>query len=245
MYIWKIIKKHPIIKENLWNNKIWVKKIEKRIKTNLKSIKSKKKIKLNTFCAESPLPLLLLNEKKKIRILDFGSGSLEAPLKIIFDSLIKCDIEFHIVETKSLISSYKKILKNLKLPKNFKIKYSTSINFNTKYNYIHISDSFQYIDDWKNFLKKINNSKANTIIFNNLTAGEIPTYNTTQKFYDVQIPYRFYNIHELLNELKSYKLVYKTKFLNTILNKYGEYPQKNFKKRYRLGYPCTLIMDKI
>ena len=244
MFIWKTLKKYPKSKENLWNNKIWIKKIEKRIKINLKSIKSKKEIKLNTFCAESPLPLLLLNQKKKIKILDFGSGSLEMPLKIIFDSKNDSNIEFFIIETESLISLYKKYLQNIKLPKNIKINFNTNVNFKIKYDYIHISDSFQYVENWKDFLKKISNSKSNILIFNSLTAGEIPTYDTTQKFYDISIPYRFYNIREIINELKNYKVIYKTKFLNKMLNKYTEYPQNNFKKKYRLGYPCTIILKK-
>ena len=114
MFIWKTLKKYPKSKENLWNNKIWINKIEKRIKINLKSIKSKKEIKLNTFCAESPLPLLLLSQKKKIKILDFGSGSLEMLLKVIFDSRNDFIIEFFIIETKSLISIYRKLLKSIK-----------------------------------------------------------------------------------------------------------------------------------
>ena len=119
-----------------------------------------------------------------------------------------------------------------KLPKNIK-KVNTNVNFKIKYDYIHISDSFQYVENWKDFLKKISNSKSNILIFNNLTAGEIPTYDTTQKFYDISIPYRFYNIREIINELKNYKVIYKTKFLNKMLNKYTEYPQNNFKKKYR------------
>ena len=167
------------------------------------------------------------------------------PLKIIFDSKNDSTIEFFIVETRSLISLYKKLLKKIKLPKNFKINFNTNINFKIKYDYIHISDSFQYVVDWKDFLKKISKSKTNILIFNNLTAGEIPTYDTTQKFYDIRIPYRFYNIRELINELKDYKVIYKTKFLNKMLNEYSEYPQNNFKKKYRLGYPCTIILKKL
>ena len=157
------------------------------------------------------------------------------PLKIIFDSKNDSNIEFFIIETESLISLYKKYLQN---------NFNTNVNFKIKYDYIHISDSFQYVENWKDFLKKISNSKSNILIFNNLTAGEIPTYDTTQKFYDISIPYRFYNIREIINELKNYKVIYKTKFLNKMLNKYTEYPQKKKKKKYRLGYPCTIILKK-
>ena len=66
------------------------KKITKRLYEHLKNLKNDKKIKIETFSGESPLPVLLLNyNKKNIKILEVGSGSLEVPLKIAFDTKIK------------------------------------------------------------------------------------------------------------------------------------------------------------
>ena len=92
MNIWKLKKNNKNFTEEVWNSKEWLNKIEKKIKNNLKSIKSKKSIKINTFCAESPLPLMLLNVNKKIKILDFGAGSLEMPFKMAFDTIINSNI---------------------------------------------------------------------------------------------------------------------------------------------------------
>ena len=107
MNIWKLKKNNKNFTEEVWNSKEWLNKIEKKIKNNLKSIKSKKSIKINTFCAESPLPLMLLNVNKKIKILDFGAGSLEMPFKMAFDTIINSNIQIDIIESKKLINFYK------------------------------------------------------------------------------------------------------------------------------------------
>ena len=66
MNIWKFKKRNIKISTlNVWNSRMWLNKIEERINSNIKLIKSSKSIKIETFCAESPLPILLLNNKKK------------------------------------------------------------------------------------------------------------------------------------------------------------------------------------
>jgi putative methyltransferase (TIGR04325 family) len=244
MNIWKLKKNNKKSSSNAWNSKEWLDKIDQRIKNNIVSLKSKNSIKINTFCAESPLPIMLLSQKKKVKILDFGAGSLEIPLKLAFDTNIKSQIQIDIIESRTLIDLYKQNFKKVKLPKNIKINFNEEINFKKRYDIFHFSDSFQYVDDWKIFIKKLIKNSPNFIIFNNLTAGENPTYSALQKFYKFEIPYRFYNIKKLIKELMPYTLIYKSKFLNKISNKYSKYPQNNFKKNYRLGYPCTLIFKK-
>lgn len=167
------------------------------------------------------------------------------PLKLAFDTKIKSPIQIDIVEeNKNIILLYRKSLKNIKFPPNIKIKFNDKISFKKKYDILHLSDSFQYIDNWKQFLKKTMSCAKDYIIFNNLPAGEIPTFNSMQKFYKFNIGYRFFNILDFVNEFKSFELVYKSKFLNKINNKYEKYPQDNLKKNLRIGYPCTLIFKK-
>ena len=246
MNIWYLKKKKTQSDNNdPWNDKLWEKKITKRLYEHVKNIKNDKKIKIETFSAESPLPVLLLNyNKKNIKILEIGSGSLEVPLKIAFDTKIKKKIHIYVVEKKNILNIYKKNIKKMNFPKNFKFFFSENINFSTKYDIVHFSDVIQYISDWKILLNKIKKNNASFIVFNNLTAGEIPTYQAYQKFYNFEIPYRFFNISEIINVLKPYNLIYKTKFLNKIKGKYIGYPQKNFKKKLRLGNPCSLIFSK-
>ena len=67
--------------------------------------------------------------KKKVKILDFGAGSLEIPLKLAFDTNIKSQIQIDIIESRTLIDLYKQNFKKVKLPKNIKINFNEEINF--------------------------------------------------------------------------------------------------------------------
>ena len=84
---------------------------------------------------------------------------------------------------------------------------------------------------------KLKNISKFIIVF--VCALLINSSNFNNSYADDHTPQR-----KIINELKNYKVIYKTKFLNKMLNKYTEYPQNNFKKKYRLGYPCTIILKK-
>ena len=115
MYIWKLKKKNEFYnQQKIWNSKTWLNIIKKRIKKNISNIKSKKAIKIKTFCAESPVPLLVLNKRKKIKILDFGSGSLEMPLKLMYDTNLNTKIEFCLIESEKSHLNIKKLYLKLK-----------------------------------------------------------------------------------------------------------------------------------
>ena len=248
MNVWKKIKKKEIQKykpEIIFNEKLWAKIIKKRIIENRKKEKSYF-FKSNSFQSNSPIALIsLLINKKKIKILDYGAGSLETYFDIKNNNVENKKYEFLFVEVKSICKLYYKLKKNILKNNN---KFNLNINdkiIGNKFDIIHISDSLQYIKDWKFFLDKIQKLNAKYIILNNLTAGNIKEYSTTQNFYGDKIYYKFFNINKVVNQFNNYNLIDKTKFLNKIKGKYTEYPQKNFSSSLRLGYPCTLIFKRI
>lgn len=110
-----------------------------------------------------------------------------------------------------------------------------------KYDYVHISDSLQYMLDWKKILIKISKKKPKFIILNNLTAGDFKTYYTEQNFYNNKLIYIFFNLNEIKKILKNYEVAHESLFLNKIKNEYIEYPQKNFKNKDKLGFPKTVV----
>ena len=118
MIIWKKVKKDFVKKSNTneFNSEKWLSIISKRLKTNFNIIKNKKY--LNQFIASSPLPIMLLNENKKnIRIADFGSGSQEIFFQLS-SMVIKKNINIDSIEVETLVNFFKKqslIKKKLKL----------------------------------------------------------------------------------------------------------------------------------
>lgn len=166
MIIWKKVKKDLIKKNasNEFNSKKWLSIISKRLKNNFKIIKTKKY--LNQFIASSPLPIMLLNEKKNhVKIADFGSGSQEIFFQLSIMS-IKKKITIDSIEVEELVNFFEKQIFN---KRRIKINFLKKFNFKKKYDYIHISDSLQYVYDWKKFLKKINIGQHKFIILNNIS----------------------------------------------------------------------------
>ena len=238
MIIWKKVKKE-FLKENNsneFNSEKWLSIISRRLKSNFKIVKDKKY--LNQFIASSPLPIMLLNEKKNnIKIADFGSGSQEIFFQLLSMG-IKKNINIDSIEVERLVNFFRKQPFN---KKKIKINFFEKFNFKKKYDYVHISDSLQYVYDWENFLEKINMSDHKFIIINNVPAGKNKSYITKQKFYGKEIPNIFFSSAQICKCLNNYKLNFNSLFLNKILGVYGPYPQDNFNKRDRIDFPKTLI----
>jgi putative methyltransferase (TIGR04325 family) len=244
MNIWKKtnIKEIKIsnINSDPFNNNIWKKKISTKIKLNIKNLKKRNS---KYFLTNSPLPLIILGlSKKKISIADYGSGDQEVLFQLINNKIDDKKFKIDSIEVPEITRLLKRKIKKKKY-KNIEVNFLDSFNHNKKYDFVHISDSLQYNLDWKNFLKKIIKKKPKFVILNNLTSGNFKTYITEQKFYDKKLPYIFFNENEVLNYFENYRIC-RYLFLNRIKDEYQKYPQKNFKKKERLGYPKTLILIK-
>ena len=244
MQIWKksnlkkLIKKN--INHNVFNDKIWQKKILNKIKINKKNLISKYS---NFFVSSSPLPMIILGmNKKKIEIIDYGSGDQEILFQLLSYNINKIQINIDSVEVKNIVKILKKEIRNLNR-KNININFSEKFNFDKTYDFVHISDSLQYNFEWKSFLKKIAKRKHKFIILNNLTAGSFKTFAAEQKFYNKKLPYFFFNEKEIINIFSNYK-AYKYLYLNKINGLFQEYPQSNFDRKDRIKYPKTLIFVK-
>lgn len=238
MIIWKKVKKDYFksIKTDAHNSKKWLSIVSSRLSSNFLSLKNNDY--LNEFLSSSPLPIMLISERKKTTsIVDFGSGSQEIFFQLSLMNLKK-KIQIDSIEVETLVDFLKKKKFN---SRNIKINFFKKFNFKKKYDYVHIGNSLQYVTNWRNLLSKINSNKHRFIILNCSSIGKIKTYFAKQIFYDHEIPYTFFSIDEICKILDNYELVSKNLYLNKVLGKYGGVPQNNFKKKDRIGYPKTLI----
>lgn len=238
MIIWTKVKKDYFKNKesNEFNSKKWISIISKRIKKNFIIIKNRKF--LDQFISSSLLPILILNEKKKkIKILDFGSGSQEIYFQLNLMN-IKKNITIDSIEVEKL-TNYLKTKKFYS--ENIEILFFNDLNFKKKYDYFHISDSLQYLKNWRLFLKKINRINHKYIILNNIPAGKNKSYITKQVFYGKEIQNNFFSINEIQKILYNFEISFSTLYLNKIRGEYRAYPQDNFEKKDRINYPKTLI----
>jgi len=235
--IYRVNNLNKINKENL-DNIIWINKTKKRILANRNK---------RFYLINSPATLILntlINKNKKINILDFGAGSLylyydiiknHISLKVFKNNIIN----YNIVEVPKLFMMYQTLkLKN----KNIKISFQTEINFKKKYDIINISDSLHYVNEPKKFINNLIKTNSKYIILNNTRLGNNPTYATIQNFYDLKIPTWFFNEKQILKLFeKKYSTVYNIDYMNKFYEKYSKYPMGNFKKKFRIEHPKTVI----
>ena len=105
-----------------------------------------------------------------------------------------------------------------------------------------MGSSLQYVYNFKETLKKINNLNARYILMIDVYAGEIPTFCTLQKYYNFKMPHWFLNISEINSIFNTkYKMVNKSYAHTMRLDKLGSPDMSNFKKKYRLNNSINLL----
>ena len=127
-----------------------------------------------------------------------------------------------------------------------RIRFHTSLPKNLRdVSIVHLGSSLQYIKDWKNILSDLAEYNPQYFLFTDLPAGDIPTYATVQNFYGFKTPYWFFNIEEIVSEMKSiqYELIFKANYLAKILGKIQKLPQDKFPRKFRLGHACILLFS--
>ena len=133
------------------------------------------------------------------------------------------------------------------MDKKYNIQFHTELPKLDRIDIVHAGSSLQYIEDWKVMLRKLSNYAPDYMLLEDLYAGDIPTYSTAQYYYGSLIPCWFFNINEIIEQMKSleYKLQFKSTFVAKILGIEQESPQKNFPKKYRLGHACNLLFVRV
>lgn len=224
---------------NIFKNKHWIKR-------EVNKIKRLKKLKSHEVNLAKDYPLLvassiIYNRNKKFNIIDYGGGFGAGYLSVSRGINKIKNLKYFIIDFPEICKLGKKIFlreKNLifldKLPK----KVNCDI--------FHFGSCLQYIDDWKLLLSRTCKLKPKYIIFSDLIAGNIDSFVTLQNFDNYKMPYRFYNINEIINYLnnKGYNLILRNNYQVHFNGLPSYLPTKKFPKKNRLEYTSNLIFKK-
>ena len=233
--------------DNDFEDNIWINKVTNQAQKNIKACRSG-----NNFCLASSTQdhilslvggIVLSSSESNLCVLDFGGGMGTSFFPLITSLPDPKKVEFNIVEVKTICDIAQKILGGFpqlyfheKLP-----KLSKPVNI------VHAGSSIQYISDWKGLLAAFIDYQPEILILEDVMAGDIPSFITTQNFYGKKIRSRFLNIKELIGEVQSldYKLIYKSKCTQNFLSKLGgPLPMKNFPPQYQSDYGSHLIFKR-
>jgi len=241
-YIWEGIyqqyKDVPTVGNNYFEKNL-AKETLAHTKSLLKSLKRNKYIPYHINVENTFLPLvstLILEEKKKIGIIDFGGGT-----GIGFISLISCienienidALDYYVIETPAMCKEGSRLFKDDK-----RIRFLDDFPDKLlKIDMIFINSALQYFENYSDTLQRLSAYNPQYFLFVKFSAGEIPTYATCQKNLSRTTgAYWFLNIEEITTLMSSlgYSLIYKSSLERT-------YNQDNFPFEYRLKRACNLL----
>lgn len=225
-----------------FDSSLWLNKQKERINIALEDYKQ------NNFVSKDyPLSIivamLLSFSKNSISILDFGGGMGLQYLDMIAkipESENK--IDYYVIDGKASIDNRPDEINQFK-----KLYFLSDVNnVNKKIDIIHIGNTLQYIEDWKNLLLTLNNKfKPKYFVFSALLVGDIQTFVSHQIFYDKNIPVTMLNMNEFKNVLQElfFENIYQTYFQVPILG-YNELPNFALPENFRLKHSYNMIFRK-
>lgn len=220
----------------------WIKNSLEKIKTLRDAANENKTVPTVTSYRESILPVIastVYKEFRRARVLDFGGG-IGFTFYQVARSLPKMDnFEYHIVEMKQVCEAGQEFFKD---EKNI-FFHSRLPNDIGKVDIVHMGSSLHYIEHWRETLTRLCEYTPRYFLFTDLTAGDIPTYASSQEYYGSRIPIWFFNVDEIVDAMsgEGWELIFKSTYTSKILGVEQPYPQDNFEDMYKLGYPCILL----
>ncbi len=166
-----------------------------------------------------------------LRVVDFGGslGFSYLPLKAHLPHWI----DYHIVEMPEICQVAESVFGD-----RYGLTFHTDIPKLDKVDIVYLRTSLQYTEYWKHTLCLLSNLRPKHFLFCHLSAGDIPTYASTQLYYDRRVPYWFINIGELdkLMENLDYTLMCESPG-KTIA-------QDNFAEEYQLKQTCNRMFSR-
>tara|TARA_B100000315_G_scaffold132657_1_gene122152 strand:- start:7513 stop:8283 length:771 start_codon:yes stop_codon:yes gene_type:complete len=227
--------------------KVWINKVTDRAQKALVAYRSNETVSLAALTQDYVLSvaggMLLSSIKGDLCILDFGGGMGASYFPLISSVSHPEKVEFHIVEGKTICKRSREILGDFA-----KLHFHEQLPpLPRPVHIVHAGSSIQYIADWKGLLAEFADYRPRLLVLEDLMAGNIPSFITTQNYYGKKIRSWFLNINELIEEVQTlgYQLIYKSRYTHEILGEVGPLPMENFSPEYRLNYGSHLMFERM
>ena len=226
-----------------FDSDVWIDKQKSRILNALEDHNTK-----NIVSKDYPLPLVVaiaLSQKEQLKILDFGGGMGLQYLEMISKAPESQNtVDYYVLDGKTSIDNRPKELNQFS-----KLHFMQDIDdINFHVDIIHIGSTLQYIEDWKGLLQSLADKFApKYFVFSDFLAGDIPTFVSHQIFYEKKIPHIFFNLSDFcdfMTEKFSSSLLFRTKFIRSILNQEEVFPNFALPEKFRIDRACNLVFAR-
>lgn len=220
----------------------WIEKQKETTKAHLENLKKGVGI-----SKDYPLPLvvsILLAQKDKVSVLDFGGGMGAQYLDVLSKVLgSEENLAFVVVDGKKSIENRPKELDrfdNLSF-------YDDLGEVDQRFDIVHIGSTLQYIEDWEGLLRTlVERYDPEYFVFSDLLAGDIPTFVSHQKYYGKKIPHRFFGLGDILDLFShfGYQSLFKSLFVHKILGQEKVFPNQGILEKHRISRGMNLVLAK-
>lgn len=220
----------------------WVSRSVARIDRLLKIMKDNESISAGNDSMLPFLAAICLNKNDKINILDFGGGLGFTYINVLSNCLENKRINYFIVESKRICEVGRRIFEGNDL-----IHFYPSLPEKTySIDMVYLGSSIHYVEDWKALIKDLLAYKPSYVLYEDLPAGNIPTFVTIQNYYESKIPCYFFNINDIIDVMSSmrYKLSFSSIHNGIYLGKPSKVPLSNFPEEYRIDNTRNLLFYK-
>ncbi len=227
---------------NAFDSTQWIDKQIQRVEQLLSEIENE-----TLASKDYPMPLMaamLCPFKEKLSVLDFGGGMGLQYLELI-SSIPNAEnkIIYHVVDGKASIKNRPESLNKFK-----NLHFHEDLDsLKSIVDILHIGSTLQYIDDWRGLLKVlVDKFNPKYAVFSDFMAGDVPSFVTHQVFYEKRIPHRFINLQEFLSFVEQQlhmSLLFKTKFVRSILNQEAVFPNFGLPKTHQIDRPYHMVFS--
>ena len=190
----------------------------------------------------SVVAMILSQIGGNLSILDFGGG-LGIGYMTLIESLAtnKENLSYTIMEVPEVCAIGQELFPEEE------VQYTDGFPANDSFSLIHSASALQYVENWKDILKRFAEYKSEFILLSDVFAGNNPSFVTLQNYYDSKIRHWFLNFDELIETLRAvgYELVMKT-YVSSRRNGVEDIlPMDNFPEEYRLTQSLHLLLKRI
>ncbi|HEY3045469.1 MAG TPA: methyltransferase, TIGR04325 family [Vicinamibacterales bacterium] len=183
---------------------------------------------------------VMLASRDRLRVLDFGGG-LGIGYMTLAESIPSAStrIDYTIVEVPTVCEEGRRLFSG-------SVRYATALPAGDTFDLVHAASAVQYVEDWKQLLKRLGGCGAEFMLLSDVFAGAIPTFVSLQNYYESRIRHWFFNLEELLDACSraGYSLVMKTFAPSRRLGVEDAVPMDRFPDSHRLEQSLHLLLHR-
>ncbi len=184
---------------------------------------------------------MLLEQRKHLRILDFGGGAGSRLLEALGSTPAADRVAAVVVDNAALCEKGNAHFSNIP-----GVEFAPELpDSNERFDIVHCGSSLHYVEDWYGLIDQFRSYQPRYLLLSDLPVGNIPTFVTAQNYYGNRIPVWMWNWEEFGEKIESlgYRVVFDCAFVAKIRKRLGPLPMDNLPASHRLDHTRHLLLS--